>query len=71
MIRRHLLALALAGAGQPPRRVLGLPRVRETLQQKRDGDRHAAPFAVPLNRGLPDLSTLARSSDLARAGQGR
>lgn len=47
------------GRGAPPRRVLGVPQVGSTLQQRRPGDRDAAPFAVPLTPGLPDLATMA------------
>jgi alkaline phosphatase len=64
--------VALAGAGRPPRRVLGLPRVRETLQQKRDGDHRADPFVVPLNSGVPDLAEMSRAAlnVLWRHGEG-
>lgn len=48
-------AFAALKSGHAPKRVLGIPRVRETLQQQRPGEAAAAPFLVP---ALPDLPTL-------------
>lgn len=45
--------------GPAPARVLGLPRVRETLQQQRPGDPHAEPFAEPLREGIPTLTEMS------------
>ncbi|MBD3221609.1 alkaline phosphatase [bacterium] len=52
----------LAGEGQPPTRVLGLPRVRETLQEQRGGDARADAFAVPLTAGIPTLAEMSRAA---------
>ncbi len=49
---------ALAG-GPTPRRVVGVPMARETLQEQRDGDHGAAPFAVPFNADVPTLAEMA------------
>jgi len=46
-------------AGDAPDRVLGVPRVRSTLQQRRPGDAEADAYAVPFNEGVPDLATMA------------
>ena len=46
-------------AGTTPRRVLGLPRVRETLQEQRDGDLAADPYAVPFLTTVPTLKDMA------------
>jgi alkaline phosphatase len=43
----------------PPRRVLGIPRVRETLQQQRPGDARAAAFAVPFDERMPTLREMS------------
>lgn len=53
-------------AGEPPSRVLGTAQVAGTLQQAR-GKRPAKgpipePFAMPLNRNVPDLATLTRAA---------
>jgi alkaline phosphatase len=45
--------------GDTPARVLGLARVRETLQEQRAGDVVAAPFAVPPLATVPALKDMA------------
>jgi alkaline phosphatase len=45
--------------GEAPDRVLGVPRVHSTLQQRRPGDAEADAYAVPFNEGVPDLATMA------------
>ncbi len=45
--------------GVAPRRVLGVAPVAETLQQERQGDTDAAPYAAPLTATVPDLATMA------------
>lgn len=50
------------GEGSVPPRVMGLARVRETLQQERAGAASAAPGAVPPLAAVPDLTTLARGA---------
>lgn len=57
--REQFLAL---GEGPTPHRVLGLPRVHETLQEQRDGDVMADPFVVPLNPDVPTLAEMARAA---------
>lgn len=48
--------------GVTPPRVVGVARVRETLQQQRPGDAQAAPFAVPPLPGVPSLAVMARGA---------
>lgn len=50
------------GSGATAPRVLGLVRVRETLQLDRAGDKAAAPGIVAPLSGLPDLAVLARGA---------
>ena len=52
-------AFAALKSGDAPKRVLGIPRVRETLQQQRPGDAADAPFALPALAGLPSLGDMA------------
>jgi alkaline phosphatase len=49
-------------SGPHPTRVIGVPRVWETLQQARSGDAFAAPYAVPFIQSVP---TLAEMTDAA------
>lgn len=53
--RAQFQALA---CGPTPRRVVGVPMVRETLQEQRDGDHGAAPYAVPRNADVPTLAEM-------------
>lgn len=46
-------------SGRTPKRVFGLAKVGATLQANRSGDAMAAPYEVPLNKGLPDLKTMS------------
>jgi alkaline phosphatase len=41
--------------GNTPVRILGIPKVFETLQQERGGDKNADPYAVPFNQTVPTL----------------
>jgi len=41
-------------------RVIGIPKVLETLQQDRIRDENAAPFTVPLKQELPSLMDMAK-----------
>lgn len=50
------------GSGPAPKRLLGVARVRSTLQQARPGDARAAPFAVARNEGVPTLPEMARAA---------
>lgn len=45
--------------GAAPHRVVGVPPVRETLQEQRGGDPLAAPFDVPRNDDIPTLAEMA------------
>lgn len=58
-------------AGPTPKRVLGLPQIHETLQQKRTDQRGSnlrhdyandAPYAVPLNEKVPTLAEMTRAA---------
>jgi alkaline phosphatase len=57
--REQFVAL---GTGDAPSRVLGVPKVRGTLQQGREGDANAAPYVVPLNEDVPTLAEMARAA---------
>lgn len=48
--------------GRAPKRVIGIPRVRSTLQCGRSGDARAAPYVVPLNEGVPTLAEMTRAA---------
>jgi alkaline phosphatase len=50
------------GTGPTPKRVLGTAQVRETLQQRREGDGQAEPFAVPPIVTVPTLADMARGA---------
>lgn len=52
-------AFAALTTGQAPARVVGVARVRETLQQQRPGDPSAAPFSEPPLAGVPTLPEMA------------
>lgn len=49
-------------SGPTPKRVCGIARVETTLQQKRFGDKHAAPFEVPFNKGVPTLAEMTAAA---------
>jgi len=49
-------------AGRAPRRLLGVVRAKTTLQEGRDGELHADPYAVPFTPDMPTLSDLARAA---------
>ena len=55
-------AFAALATGAVPRRVVGVARARETLQQQRPGDPQAAPFAEPPLAGVPTLATMTRGA---------
>lgn len=50
------------GARPAPARLLGVPRVATTLQQRRGGDARAVAGAVSLTTNLPSLATLSRAA---------
>lgn len=52
-------AFAALTTGQAPTRVIGVARVRETLNQQRTGSPLAAPFIEPPLPGLPTLQDMA------------
>jgi alkaline phosphatase len=57
-------------SGPTPPKLLGVAQVAKTLQEKRGSDRtastttekHAEPFAVPFNRNVPTLATMAKAA---------
>lgn len=55
-------AFRALASGEAPPRVLGVARVRETLQQQRAGDRQADPFVAPPLEGVPSLADMARAA---------
>lgn len=55
-------AIEALAEGPTPPRVLGLARVRETIQQQRPGDRRAPPFAEPPLAGMPTLVGMTRAA---------
>jgi alkaline phosphatase len=44
--------------GPTPPRVIGVAQVRRTLQEDRNGEATAAPFAVPMNDSVPTLAEM-------------
>jgi alkaline phosphatase len=46
--------------GDTPKRLIGVPQVAKTLQQKRSGDGNADAFEVPFNNNVPDLATMSK-----------
>jgi len=50
------------GSGSTPARILGVPQVFETLQQRRSGNAHAAPFVVPPVTTVPTLAEMTRAA---------
>ena len=57
--RRDFQAMA---TGPTPRRVIGLPSIHETLQQRRSGNPNAAPYAVPRIKSVPTLAEMTRAA---------
>ncbi|MFA7360861.1 MAG: alkaline phosphatase [Candidatus Kapaibacterium sp.] len=49
-------------SGSTPLRILGVPRIHETLQQTRSGDGNAVPFSVPLVSTVPTLVEMTNAS---------
>ncbi len=47
------------GTGETPKRVLGIAKIYETLQNNRGGDAHADPYEVPLIETVPTLAEMA------------
>jgi len=48
--------------GQTEKRIIGIPRVAETLQQLRRGNEHAEPFAVPFTNNVPTLEEMTKAA---------
>lgn len=48
--------------GETPSRLLGIPEVRSTLNQGRDGDKDAAPFEILLNETVPTLAEMTQTA---------
>ncbi|MGD9151178.1 MAG: alkaline phosphatase [Desulfobacterales bacterium] len=49
-------------SGDTPARVIGLPYVYQTLQQKRGGDGYADPYVVPLISSVPTLEEMTKAA---------
>ncbi len=49
-------------SGDTPKRVIGIPQVAGTLQERRSGDGDAAPFEVPLIESVPTLVEMTRAA---------
>lgn len=49
-------------SGPAPRRLLGIPRAKNTLQQARPGDNKAAPYVEPFTPDMPTLADLSRAA---------
>lgn len=49
-------------SGATPRRVIGIPKVANTLQQQRDGDQNADPFIVPFIETVPTLEEMTKAA---------
>lgn len=57
--REEFLDLSI---GNTPNRVVGVAQVYQTLQQRRSGDRHAAPYNVARNQMVPTLGEMTRAA---------
>jgi len=55
-------AFQTMAAGPTPRRVIGLPLVYETLQQRRSGNADASPYEVPFLEFVPTLEEMTRAA---------
>jgi alkaline phosphatase len=49
-------------SGETPARVMAIPRVGSTLQEKRGGDRSAAAYEVPFIPNVPTLNEMCRAA---------
>jgi len=49
-------------ADQTPKRVIGIPYAYYTLQEEREGDVNAAPYAVPLIKSMPTLEEMTSAA---------
>ena len=49
-------------SGATPKRVIGVPKVRSTLQEMREGDPSADPYVVPLMETVPTLEEMTRAA---------
>jgi alkaline phosphatase len=54
--------ISLESDRTPPKRVLGIPMVQSTLQQKRYGDAKADPFIVPFDKNVPALKEMTKAA---------
>jgi len=48
--------------GATPKRVIGIPKVENTLQQERNGDNNADPFVVPFIETVPTLEEMTKAA---------
>ncbi|MDZ7376220.1 MAG: alkaline phosphatase [candidate division KSB1 bacterium] len=49
-------------SGPTPKRVIGIAKVATTLQQERNGDRQAPPYAVPFIQTVPTLEEMTKAA---------
>lgn len=49
-------------AGETPKRVIGVPKISQTLQQERNGDQNADPFVVPFIDTVPTLEEMTKAA---------
>lgn len=46
------------GTGDAPKRLFGVPKIAQTLQQGRRGEGDGTPYSTPLNQGVPTLKEM-------------
>jgi alkaline phosphatase len=61
LVEERAVFQALA-EGPTPKRVIGVPQVYQTLQQRRSGDTGADPYVVPLTETVPTLEEMTRAA---------
>jgi alkaline phosphatase len=62
VIRSREAFQAMANDNDPPKRVIGLPYVYQTLQYNRSGDSNADPYVVPLIPTVPTLEEMTKAA---------
>ncbi len=50
------------GSDATPKRIIGVPKIAQTLQQERGGDKNADPFAVPFIETVPTLAEMTSAA---------
>lgn len=49
-------------SGSTPKRVIGIPKVANTLQQERGGEKNADPFVIPFIETVPTLEEMTKAA---------